>query len=195
MMVLSARDQLLETALRLFHRDGFHATGIDRILAEANVSKMTLYKYFPSKTELILAVLRLRDERFRALLVDGVAKRSPNHYEQLLAMFDVLEDWFASPDYHGCLFINATAEYGRADDPIHAAAAEHKQALLTWVIGLAKAAQIVRPEEAARRLLMLKEGAIVTAQVSGAGIGEQSVARQARRLAALVLAEHRSVAA
>ena len=63
-MALSRRDHLVETALALFMRDGFHATGIDRILSHAGVAKMTLYNHFKSKEELILAALRLRDERF-----------------------------------------------------------------------------------------------------------------------------------
>ncbi len=85
------RDHLIDTALRLFYQQGYHATGIDRILAESGVAKMTLYKHFRSKDELILAALQLRDERFRNWLMAEMEAASPDPVERLLAMFDALE--------------------------------------------------------------------------------------------------------
>src|SRR5260370_5451467 len=90
---LSKRDQLLETAWQLFYRDGYHATGIDRILTKAGVAKMTLYKHFRSKEELILAVLEKRSGQFRESVFDFIdaKKRHPERY--LLVGFDLLDDW------------------------------------------------------------------------------------------------------
>ena len=88
-MASRRRDHLVDIALDLFSRDGFHATGIDKILAESGVAKMTLYKHFRSKDELILAALRRRDERFRNWFMRTVERRADTPRERLLAMFDV----------------------------------------------------------------------------------------------------------
>ncbi len=129
-MASPRRDHLVDTALRLFYRDGFHATGIDKILAESGVAKMTLYKHFKSKDELILAAVRRRDEQIRNWLMRAAERRARAPRDRLLALFDALEEWFRSDDFSGCMFINASAEFGRCDDPIHAAAAEHKRLVL-----------------------------------------------------------------
>jgi AcrR family transcriptional regulator len=165
-MTTSARDILLETALRLFHKDGFHATGIDRILAESKVAKATLYKYFRSKDALMLAALRLRDARFREHLETEVSARASSPRDALLKVFEVLEDWFSAPGFRGCLFINASAEFGDPDDPLHKAAAEHKAKVLDWLHRLCAKAGAPDAFGLARQLCLLKEGAIVTAQVS-----------------------------
>lgn len=166
-MTKSAKDKLLETALALFYRDGFHATGIDRILAEAGVSKMTLYKYFPSKDALILGALELRDTRFRCWIEARVAELGPSPREQLSALFDALAEWFTQEGFHGCLFINATAEFGAIDNPIHQAAARHKMAMLAWLEQLAIQAGAHAPEILAQGLMVAMEGGIVMAQVMG----------------------------
>ncbi len=110
-MAVSRRDHLVDTALEMFCRDGFHATGIDKILAQAGVAKMTLYNHFRSKDELILAVLRRRDERFRRAFVRAVERRASAPRDRLLAIFDALGEWFCRNDFTGCTFINASAEY------------------------------------------------------------------------------------
>ena len=89
-MASTRRDHLVDTALKLFARGGFHATGIDTILAEAGVAKMTLYNHFRSKEELILAVLRRRDELFRNWFVKRVEQQADQPRQRLIAMFDVL---------------------------------------------------------------------------------------------------------
>ena len=106
------REQLVDTALRLFYRDGFHATGIDKILAEAGVARMTLYKHFKSKDDLVLAALRRRDEQFRTWFERAVEQRGATPRARLVAIFDALDDWFAGRafpggEFHGCAFVNA----------------------------------------------------------------------------------------
>ena len=120
------RDHLVDTALNLFSRYGFHATGIDRILSESGVAKMTLYKHFKSKDELILAALRRRDELHRNWFMREVERLAAAPRDRLAALFTALETWFQSDEFSGCCFINATAEYSDKDDPIHAAAAAGK---------------------------------------------------------------------
>ena len=111
-MALSRRDHLVETAAELFRRNGYHATGIDRILAESGCAKMTLYKHFRSKDELILAALRRRDEQFRNALMRAVERRAESPRGRLLAVFERLGELIAEPDFSGCMFVNAA---GRSD--------------------------------------------------------------------------------
>ena len=162
------RDQLVETALELFSQHGYHATGIDKVLEAAGVAKMTMYKHFRSKEELILAALRLRDERWRNRFMRGVEKRAKDPRERLLAMFDQLGEWFADEGFCGCMFINASAEYADHEDPIHAASAEHKRLVEKYVRELAKQAGAPEPGGPgvlATQLCLLMEGAVVLTQV------------------------------
>jgi AcrR family transcriptional regulator len=182
-MVSDKRDDLVEAALGLFRREGFHATGIDRILAEAGVAKMTLYHHFRSKDELILAALRLRDERFRNDFMRRVERSAQTPAARLLAIFDVLED-FCRNEPGGCTFINACAEYGDPESPIHRAAAEHKRMLLEFVTGLAVDSGAREPESLARQLCILVDGAIVTAQVTRDPTAAAEAGRVAQRLLA-----------
>lgn len=175
-MATSKRDHLVEAALKLFYRDGFHATGIDKILAESGVAKMTLYKHFKSKDELILAVLRQRDKLYRNDFMRDVERRTKVPRERLLAIFDTLGDWFSSRTFSGCLFINAAAEYPEPDDPIHMACAEHKRLVLKYVKELATAAGAKDPETLARNLSLLMEGAVISFYVAN----QADAAKQAR---------------
>lgn len=183
-MPSSRRDHLVDTAVALFGRHGFHATGIDRVLRESGVAKMTLYKHFRSKDELILAALRRRDERFRNWLVRAVEGRARSPRARLLALFDAVGEWIAGPDFSGCTFINAAAEFADPDHPIHGAAAEHKRLVLGYLRGLAEAAGAAQADVLARQLMLLVEGAIVIAQVSG----QAGAAAEARGAAEILIA-------
>jgi AcrR family transcriptional regulator len=166
-MALNRRERLLETAIRLFDANGYHATGIDRILAEAGVAKMTLYKHFGSKEALVLAALEERDARTLTGLRAAVEARAGNPRDRLLAIFDWLEEWFESPDFNGCLFVKAAGEYGRRDDPIHLAASKHQRDTLRYLRELADEAGAARPAQLARQLMLLFHGAVVVTQVNG----------------------------
>src|SRR5690554_3207754 len=124
-MAMNKRDQLIEKAQELFYREGYHATGIDRILAESGVAKMTMYKHFKSKEELILAVLDARHEIMIQRLRERASKLTPR--EALLAMFDGLHSMIHSRDqFCGCLFVNAAAEYQDREHPIHRRSCTYK---------------------------------------------------------------------
>jgi len=177
------REQLLDTALRLFQCQGFHAVGIDRILAEAGVAKMTLYKHYGSKQALIVAALERKNAQFFARLRAALDEVEGGPRDRLLAVFDVFGAWFAEPDFHGCIFVKAAGEYPDFSDPIHAAAADYKRQLLAELVELARAAEAPSPRLLAQRLLLLLEGAAALAQV----LGGAEAARQARDTAALLL--------
>jgi AcrR family transcriptional regulator len=159
------RDELVRKALAAFYRNGFQATGMDRLAVETGVSKTSMYKHFRTKEELILAALRLRDEQFRNLLTRRLEALADTPRGQLLALFDVLGEWFAQDDFRGCMFIKASAEYQERDHPIHVQSAEHKRLLFVHARKLAEAAGAPDPAALARALMLLEEGAIVTAHL------------------------------
>ena len=167
------RDLLLATAYRLFNEHGYHATGIDLILAESGVSKATLYKYFRTKDELILAVLKRRHDEFDAVMGSYIQKYLNNDGEAasahgvVLVIFDALNDWINSAQFFGCNFINASAEYGAKEDPIHHFAAMHKESLRDRIKALLTGLKKSQRDVLADQLLMLIDGAIVAAQVRG----------------------------
>lgn len=155
------RDELVKKALEVFYRNGFHATGMDMLAAESGVSKTSMYKHFRTKEDLILAVLRLRDENFRNWIFRRMEDAGDAPKEQLLGMFDALAEWFAEKGYRGCMFIKASAEYQEKDHAIHVQSSEHKRLLFDHVAELSTRAGAGAPDDLARQLLLLKEGAIV----------------------------------
>jgi AcrR family transcriptional regulator len=161
------RDHLMATAWRLFYRDGYRVVGIDTILAEAGVAKMTLYNHFASKEDLIVAVLEKRDRELRESMIATVeaAGRSPSR--RLFAVFDWLEAWFNSDEFKGCAFIRALSEYPEPDHPIHQMAWRHKQAVIGILTELVTATGAKNPVALAESLSMLIDGAIVAAHASG----------------------------
>ncbi|WP_043746153.1 TetR/AcrR family transcriptional regulator [Paramagnetospirillum magneticum] len=172
----SRREDLVEAALRLFLRDGFHATGIAAILDEAGLTKMTLYHHFKSKEELIVAALELRDLRFRDWLFGRMQAMGGTPRAQVLNMFDVLGEWFrgeaalggeAPEVFRGCPFVKASAEYAEPADPIHRVAGDHKRRIVETLGEMCHKAELPEPERLARRLALLKEGAIADATIAG----------------------------
>lgn len=180
----SKKDQLVDTAIRLFSRHGYHATGIDTILAEAGVAKMTLYNNFGSKDALIVAALEKRDEQHIAWLVAEVDARSEASGDRLLAFFDALEAWFAEEAFHGCPFLKASAEFDDPNDPIHQVALSHKGRVLALIREMVADADVSDPVRLSGEIYMLVEGATVVAQLTG----DLSTASRARRAAAALIA-------
>ncbi|GAB5467903.1 MAG: TetR/AcrR family transcriptional regulator [Rhodospirillales bacterium] len=177
------KQRLLDAALALFDEEGFHAVGIDRILRQANVAKMTLYNHFPSKQALIVAVLEIKLEDYFAWLQGLLDAAEPTPRARLLAVFDAMSLWHGGADFKGCLFLKASGEFPRYEDPVHQIAAEHKYRSLTLLTDLAREAGAESPRLLAQRLLLLCEGATSLAQV----LGGNEAARQARDTAALLL--------
>lgn len=181
-MASNKREQLIDTAQSLFAREGYHATGIDRILAESGVAKMTLYKHFRSKDELILAVLEQRGQATLAGLSQLRAALPPR--EALLKSFDGLHEWIHQGDFCGCSFINAAAEFHDHDHPIHRQAAAFKAAFAEHFRELLQMLGVDQAQALAAQLQFLLEGALSMAHVQGAG----DQALQAKAAAEVLLA-------
>jgi AcrR family transcriptional regulator len=178
------REHLIETATTLFCEHGYHATGIDKILNKARVSKKTLYTHFRSKEELILAVLRQYDGLFRNDFMRKVDRLGKTPPEKLLAVFDVAEAWFSQHNFYGCMFINAIGEYSEKDSPIRDVSKQFKQLIRDYIKTLCVEAGAEAPDALADQLALILEGAIVTAQVS-----QNPKAAQTAKDAAAVLIE------
>ena len=163
---ISKREQLLKTALELFAKRGVHATGIDTIAEHAQVTKKTLYSYFHSKDELVLAVLRHYDGLARNEFMRKVDGGGKTPRARLLAIFDVAQRWFQEDNFYGCLFINTIGEYSDEDTPIREVCKEYKKLLRSYIQHLCDEAGASDPQKLAEELAMLLEGATVTAQVS-----------------------------
>ena len=161
----SKREQLIETALELFSRQGFHAVGIDAILEKSGVAKKTLYNHFKSKGELILAVLRYYDERFRNQFMRSVESRSDSPIGRLLAIFDVAEELIGRKDFNGCLFVGAAGEYPEEGTPIRNTCKESKNLMLDYLSQLAVQAGARQPKDLAQQLMILLEGALSLAKI------------------------------
>ena len=178
------RQHILETAYRLFKRDGFHATGIDKIIAEAEVAKMTMYRHFPSKDGLIVEVLDWRTERFKRQL-DLLSYAAMTPHGKIMAIFDWHEQWFNSSDFHGCLFQHALAEFGEPTHAVFKAVARQKHDLQQRLRDiLAPSLSDHGAGHIATTLFMLIEGATLLAHM---GQGKAAVV-SARDAAANVLA-------
>ena len=163
---VSARDRLIETALSLFNRYGFHATGVDRIVAVAKVAKKTLYAHFPSKEDLILAALSRKRAAFADKFLPAVLATSDQPRERLLGLFELAKSWFGDADFYGCLFVNAAVEYSEASHPINACAREFKTLLRGFAREQAALGGAVDPDTLADQIALLFEGATTVAQVS-----------------------------
>src|SRR3954470_13171353 len=182
----TGRERILETAYELFSRHGTKAVGVDRIIAESGAAKMTLYRNFASKDELILAFLQRREERWtRAWLQAEAEARADTPAGRLLAIFDVFGEWFAREDFEGCSFINVMLEVAAPDHPVHQASVKHLTAIRAYVADLAEQAGVAAEEADAfaRQWHILMKGSIVAAAE-----GDHAAGTRARELGALLLA-------
>ncbi|HEY1381440.1 MAG TPA: TetR/AcrR family transcriptional regulator [Gemmataceae bacterium] len=162
-----ARQRLLETADRLFYRDGIRAVGIDRIIAEAGVAKMSLYKHFPSKDDLILAVLKYREENVLAFFRAAMGRHGKKAKSPLRAFFAALKDFFESPGFRGCPFQNAAVELADPAHPGTEFVRGHKQRFGAFLRGLVEEAVGKAAAKVAPAVAILVEGALVTAVIQG----------------------------
>ncbi len=161
------RQRILETADRLFYRDGIRAVGIDRIIAEAGVAKMSLYKHFPSKDDLILAVLQYREQEILAFFEERMNQHRQKSKDPLKGFFAALRDWFETPSFRGCAFINASVELAQPEHPGFAFARGHKERFREFLKGLIEQSVGKAGATIAPAISLLVEGAIVTAVMQG----------------------------
>ncbi|MDK4743662.1 TetR/AcrR family transcriptional regulator [Rhizobium sp. CNPSo 3464] len=158
------KEQLIAVATDLFSRHGFHPVGVDRILAEAGVARMTLYNHFPGKEDLISAVL---DRRYQDIMASlrAYVKPTASAREQLRCIFAWHEAWFDTPEFSGCLFERALAEFGTDYPNISNVAIQYKKTMTAWMGDMLKT---LLPEHAATRVasifLILLDGATIDAR-------------------------------
>src|SRR5262245_25845541 len=146
------RERILDTAYELFSKHGTRGVGVDRIIAEAGTAKMTLYRNFASKDELIVAFLDKREERWtRGWLQAEVERREQAPAARLLAIFDVFGEWFERDDFEGCSFINVMLELDDRADPARAASVQHLANIRDFLGGLAAAGGADDPDAFARQ--------------------------------------------
>jgi AcrR family transcriptional regulator len=177
----TAKRRLLQAADDLFYNEGIHTVGIDRVVAHAGVAKGSLYYSFTGKDDLVHEYLTHRHRRWSERVTAGIEAHTDPR-ARILAVYDVLGTLFAQPDYHGCAFMNATAEAAPYSVEAHAATA-----FRAWVhnlfLDLASDADAADPKQLAKTLVLLYDGAIATAQMDKA----PEAARTARRTAELIL--------
>ena len=162
-----ARERILQAADQLFYRDGFRATGVDRVIAESGAAKMTFYRHFPSKDDLIAAVLEQRHTRWMQWFVSAVNARLDGGGTGLEVIAEVLDSWFCKRDFRGCVFINAVAEDGVAGR-FRAVAVAHKAELEAYVRTVCRRLELTPSQRVASAVMVTIEGAIVRAQMTGA---------------------------
>jgi AcrR family transcriptional regulator len=178
-----ARERILASAYELFSRRGTRAVGIEAIVSHSGVARMTLYRNFTSKDELVLAFLARREQQWtRDWLQAEVHRRASEPRAKLLAIFDIFDEWFHSETFEGCSFINVMLETADRTNPLHQASTRQLERIRTFIQGLAQEAKIPQPEDFARKWHILMKGAIVAA-----GEGDRDAARSARELGIALL--------
>jgi len=187
-MASAKRDILVDTALRLFSENGYRATGIDKILKESGVAKMTLYKHFKSKDELIIAALKKRDENLLAEISTYMQQFIPQQncdprIINLMAFFDALHANISDKSFYGCNFINASVEFKNENNPIHALATTYKNKMILMLQELLVDLQLPDAHYVASSIHMLIEGGIIMAIT----LGDKNVALQVKDNALKIL--------
>lgn len=162
-----ARQRILETADRLFYQEGVRAVGIDRIIAEAGVAKMSLYNHFPSKDDLILAALKHREESVFEFFRSAMERHGKKAKNPLRTFFAALKEWFETPGFRGCAFQNASAELADPTHPATEFVRGHKQRFGEFLRGLVEEAIGKEAAKVAPAVALLVEGAVVTAVIQG----------------------------
>lgn len=159
---LPARDRILLTAHDLFYRDGIRATGINRVIAESGVTKVTFYRHFPSKNVLIREFLEYRHQRWISWFADALRRHGGN----LQALTPTLREWFSNPGYRGCAFINSVGELGGEPPEITDIARRHKSDMIGLIAALIPSPE--RRDIDAQALALAVDGAIVRSQIDPA---------------------------
>ena len=181
-----ARERIVGSSYELFARRGIQAVGVDEVVETAGVAKATLYRHFPSKNDLVIAFLESREERWTRELVEaGARSRGSTPEEQLLAIFDVFDEWFRREDFDACSFISVLLEMG-PDHPAGKASMRHLENIRSIVRGLAEEAGLRDPASFAHSWHILMKGSIVAAVE-----GDLEAAHRAQSMARRLIDEHR----
>ena len=178
-----ARTRILTAAYDLFSRRGIRGVGIDAIISQSGVARMTLYRHFASKEALALAYLERREQQWtRHWLQAEVQRRAADPGERLLAIFDVFDEWFHQTSFEGCSFINVMLETADDRDSIYRASIAYLAGIRSFLEQLTRDAGIAEPEDFARKWHILMKGSIVAA-----GEGDHEAAKRTQQMGRLLL--------
>ena len=181
-----ARERILATAYELFSHRGIRGVGVDEIIDTAGVAKATLYRHFPSKDDLVLAFLQRREDVWTHGWVEREARRrADDPDDQLLAIFDVFDEWFHSDDFEASVFINVLFEMGPSH-PTGQASIHYLENLRSVVATMAAQAGLRDLEGFARSWHLLMQGSIVAAAE-----GDLDAAKRAQQLGRTLIEKHR----
>jgi AcrR family transcriptional regulator len=181
-----ARERILDAAYELFSRRGVRGVGVSEVIERAGVATATLYRHFPSKDSLVLAFLDLREQRWTKDLIEaGAIRRGSNPEERLLAIFDVLDEWFHRDDFESGSFIKVLLELG-PDHPAGGASVRHLEQIRAIVRRLAEEAGLRDTDSFARSWHILMEGSIVVAAE-----GDAQAARRGKAMARRLIDQYR----
>jgi AcrR family transcriptional regulator len=182
-----ARERIMESAYELFSRRAVNAVGIDEVVDNASVAKATLYRHFASKDELVLAFLERRDQLWTKEWVEAEArKRGDTPEQQLLAIFDLFDEWFRRDDFEGCSFVNVLLEMNDRDSTLGRASVDHLAAIRTILRTLAEEGNFRDPDAFAHSWHILMKGSIVAA-----GEGDREAATRAKAMGRLLIDQYR----
>jgi len=174
------REKILVAASDLFQTRGINSTGVDTIVATAGTTKMTLYKYFRSKEDLIAAVLQKAYRDFQDWLAERLAStKKPS--DKLQNLFDFIEEWVNAPDFRGMAFLKASAEFPDAENPIHRLSAAQSHEFRRYLAALATEAGVADADGLSLQLSLLIEGAMQAEQIQR-GSGSMQYAKKASRI-------------
>lgn len=178
----------MRAAYELFSRGGTRAVGVDAVVARAAVAKMTLYRHFPSKQDLVLAFLERREQLWtREWLAAEVVRRESRPAARLLAIFDVFSEWFHAEDFEGCTFIQVLLEHTDLSDPVRVTTVANLENIRGFLRGLAADAGIEDTDSFARQWHILMKGSIISALE-----GDVEAAMRAKEMGTLLL-RHRGI--
>jgi AcrR family transcriptional regulator len=181
-----ARQRLLETSYTMFSTRGVRDVGVDEVIERAGVAKATLYRHFPSKDDLVIAFLEEREQRWTLDWVEAEARgRGSEPEQQLLAIFDLFDEWFHREDFEGCAFVNVMLEMGPLH-PVGSASVSHLENIRAVVRRLAEEAGLRDPHSFASSWHILMKGSIVQAVE-----GDLDAAARAKSMARLLIDTHR----
>lgn len=183
----AVKEEIVSTAFHLFYKNGFHAVGVDVIAGAAGVTRQTLYNHFESRDDLILEVIRRRDEWWRAEFADQIRDRGGSDpISQLRAVGPVLRDWMSDHEFKGCLFISAAAEFPNPKDPAHHTAKLNLEAIRSTIKSVATRARLRDVEAFSRKFVLIIQGAIITEVIER----ENAAGHHLCELAEMLIASH-----
>ena len=177
------RDRLLATARRLFYANGIHTVGVDQLVTEANVTRATFYRHFPTKEALVETYLRATDADLQTAVDAALARRDPQH--ALGALVELIGQTTIAPGFRGCHFINAAAEYPDPAHPVRIAIADHRSWFAHTVTELARQLGHPDPVQAGQMLVVLHDGALAAGQLDD----PEAVSRAVKAAAVQLLAQ------